>query len=229
MKKMKLTLEDLKNTNVPFRYSKQKYPSIVLNNSIDYPKIVVYAVSTYNMLVSNLENWQVNPNCFNMGRSITHSSYDSVHSNSIFTGYISEEAVKKKREDSKYSLTKEHCFTPQFMIKMVLDNHEKYLADPNKFFELYYECCQTREVTNEENIKLSQCVKTGKVVNGKKYNNVQILTPLSQRYNYCGIKILKRENGRGWYNKDMIEVDATLKTPEGYDEYESQFLVKKFE
>ena len=229
MKKIKPTLEDLNNTSVPFRYSTQKYQSIELDKSIDYPKIIVYAINAYNQIVSNLANWQLNRECFNTTRSITHSYYDGVHSNSIDTGLISKLAADRKKKDPKFLATKDHIYVPQSMVRMVLDKPQKYLTDPNDFFKLFYKSCQTREVTKEENDMLSKCVKSGKVENGKKYDKIQILCPLFQRYNYCGIVIFKREGGRGWYYKDMPIVDATIDTPKGYDEYESQFIVEEFE
>ena len=138
MKKIKPTLEDLNNTSVPFRYSTQKYQSIELDKSIDYPKIIVYAINAYNQIVSNLANWQLNRECFNTTRSITHSYYDGVHSNSIDTGLISKLAADRKKKDPKFLATKDHIYVPQSMVRMVLDNPQKYLTDPNDFFKLFY-------------------------------------------------------------------------------------------
>ena len=117
---------------------------------------------------------------------------------------------------------------PQFMMRFALDDHEKYLKYPEEFFKLFIQCCQTREVTGEENRKLSGFLRSGKVLNRKKYDKIQIKCPLSSKYRQCEIEMVRREKGRGWKDKPVYPVDSTIVTPQGYDEYESQFLVDEF-
>lgn len=233
MTKNKTTLEYLLNFvesgGIKFRKANQKYDCISLDESIEYPKIIKYAVVAYNYIVSNLENWEINSNCFDIRRAITRGPYDAVHSNSIDTSMISESAFVMKKTDPKFLTTKEHIYMPQFTVRLALDNPEKYLKDPNDFFKLFIRCCQTREVTAEENRKLSGFMKSGKVIDGKKYDKIQIKCPLSVKYEACGIKMLQREKGLGWKNKPVQPVESTILTPDGYDEYEAQFLVDEFE
>ena len=232
MMKNQMSLEEslkfVEDGQVKYRISNQLYPCITLDNAIEYPKIINYAVATYNSLVSNLENWLLNLECFDIKRAITHPPYDNIHSNSIDTGTISKKAYEMKKIDSNFQTTKEHVFMPQTMMRLALDDHERYLKCPEEFFKLFISCCQTREVTGEENRKLSGFLRSGKVINGKKYDKLQIKSPLSSKYKKCGIEMVKREKGRGWKDKPVYPVDSTIVTPEGYDEYESQFLVDEF-
>ena len=221
-------LEFVESGKVKYRIANLLYPCITLENAIEYPKIINYAVATYNILVSNLENWLLNIECFHMKRGIVHPPYDNVHSNSIDTGTISKKAYEMKKIDPNFQTTKEHVYMPQQMMRLALDEHEKYLKYPEEFFKLFIKCCQTREVTAEENRKLSGFLRSGEVINGKKYDKIQIKSPLSSKYKECGIEMLKREKGRGWKDKPVYPVDSTIVTPQGYDEYEAQFLVDEF-
>ena len=103
-----------------------------------------YCQTTFNSLRANVNNWG-NPDFF---RPITRLYYIGVFDcgTSNHLGLISEEALNNPTER-----TKDHCLSPQFIGRMIMDNPEKYLEDYDIFENLFWLSCSLITVTKEEN------------------------------------------------------------------------------
>ena len=144
-------------------------------------------------------------------RAMTRLLYDQVFcaGEPNKTGYISVAAMSAKRKGNK--TTKDHCMSPQFVARMVYDNADVWLTDLDKFKTLFLMCCQTIEVTPDENNKLSQLTenKDGQFV-------IHVATHL--KYDHLGIVLFHPEKGAV---RDVFE-DLI---PSELIDYESNYLV----
>ena len=144
-------------------------------------------------------------------RAMTRLLYDQVFcaGEPNKTGYISVAAMSAKRKGNK--TTKDHCMSPQFVARMIYDNADVWLTDLDKFKTLFLMCCQTIEVTPDENNKLSQLTenKDGQFV-------IHVATHL--KYDHLGIVLFHPEKGAV---RDVFE-DLI---PSELIDYESNYLV----
>ena len=144
-------------------------------------------------------------------RAMTRLLYDQVFcaGEPNKTGYISVAAMSAKRKGNK--TTKDHCMSPQFVARMVYDNANVWLTDLDKFKTLFLMCCQTIEVTPDENNKLSQLTenKDGQFI-------IHVATHL--KYDHLGIVLFHPEKGAV---RDVFE-DLI---PSELIDYESNYLV----
>lgn len=144
-------------------------------------------------------------------RAMTRLLYDQVFcaGEPNKTGYISAAAMSAKRKGNK--TTKDHCMSPQFVARMVYDNADVWLTDLDKFKTLFLMCCQTIEVTPDENNKLSKLTenKDGQFL-------IYIATHL--KYDHLGIALFHPEKGAV---RDVFE-DLI---PSELIDYESDYLV----
>lgn len=121
-------------------------------------------------------------------RSMTRLLYDQVFcaGEPNKTGYISSAAMSAKRKGNK--TTKDHCLSPQFVARMVYDNPDVWLTDVEKFKSLFYMCCQTIEITPEENIKLSKLTEN-------RDGEFVIHVPTHRKYDHLGIILFHPDKG----------------------------------
>jgi len=144
-------------------------------------------------------------------RAMTRLLYDQVFcaGEPNKTGYISVAAMSAKRKGNK--TTKDHCMSPQFVARMVYDNADVWLTDLDKFKTLFLMCCQTIQVTPDENNKLSQLTENrdGQFV-------IHVATHL--KYDHLGIVLFHPEKG---VVRDVFE-DLI---PSELIDYESNYLV----
>lgn len=173
-----------------------------------------YCETTYNSLRSNIHNWK-NPEFV---RPITRIYYIGVFDCGTPnpTGFISESAYQNKLSGKK--TVHDHYLSPQFICRMILDNPEKYLNNFNVFQSLFWKSCSTIVVTAEENIQLS-------FLTSNDDSGYQVKVPTNQKYDYLGIKLLQRENGKKLW-KNCHPTSNKPDFPWELLEYESQFLIE---
>ena len=131
------------NSNYQKLQSKQKY------------RVETYCRIAFNNLKANVHEWFIHRRCKDSVRAITHSFYNTVHSLSVPSGLISIEAVEKKKIDHSWALCKDHCYSPQFIGRMIMDNSDKYLNDYDLYRKLFIMSCTTIIITPEQNRSLS--------------------------------------------------------------------------
>lgn len=168
-----------------------------------------YCQTTFNSLRSNIDNWG-DPDFF---RPITRLYYIGVFDCGQVNhlGMISEEALSNPKER-----THDHCLSPQFVGRMIMDNPDKYLQDYSVFEGLFWLSCSTITVTKNENKQLSLLTEN----NGFEY---KVKVPTNLKYKHLGIKLYQRV-GTGW--KNVVECgDNLISTPSDLLEYEKRFLV----
>lgn len=182
-------------------------------------RIDTYCLIAFNTLKANLDLWRSKPNDKNVLRGVTRPYYDLVHALSISSGYITHTALKKKREKHKWHVCKDHCYSPQFVARMIMDRAEIYLNDYDKFKKLFYIACTTIEITSEENKKLSLLTSN---LNG----DFKIRVPTDKKYEHLGIQLVERHEGTGWYHKSADFVSNYIETPQELLNYEKQFLTE---
>jgi len=173
-----------------------------------------YCETAFNGLRYNSMNWD-KPE---FARPITRIYYFGVFDagNPNPTGLISESALKNKMEGKKTVL--DHCLSPQFICRMILDNPDIYLSDYEKFKEVYYYSCRTIVVTQEENDALSKLT----INDGNTY---KVLVPTNLKYNHLGIKLYMRPDSTNkWKLAEEIETNI-LDVPQELLNYEKDFLV----
>ena len=173
-----------------------------------------YCETTYHSLKSNLHNWG-DPK---YARPITRIYYIGVFDAGLPnpTGLISENALKNK--SLKKKVVYDHCLSPQFISRMILDNPDVYLSSLSKFQEIFLLSCQTILVTAEENLELSYLTSN----DGDTY---QVKVPTHLKYNHLGINLYKRPEDSVRWNKSVAIDSNILDVPEELKEYEKQFLV----
>jgi hypothetical protein len=194
------------NSNFSKLQSKQKY------------RVETYCRIAFNSLKANVDEWFINRNCKDTVRAITHSFYNTVHSLSVPSGLISVEAVKKKKLEPEWALCKDHCYSPQFIGRMIMDNSDKYLNDYDLYRKLFVMACTTIIVIPEENRSLS-------FLTSNRNNEFKIYAHTDKKYQHLNIKLLEKANGSEWYVKDMKPASNYIETPKELIEYETQFLV----
>ena len=108
----------------------------------------VYAEKTFNNLKANSHKWRSSPN---WDRAITRDYYIGVFDcgNPNPTGLISENAFHNKLNKTK--TVQDHCLSPQFVGRMIMDNQDKYLSDYETFEKVFWYSCRTIIVTQREN------------------------------------------------------------------------------
>jgi hypothetical protein len=182
-------------------------------------RLEVYCYRTYLDFKNNevLNFWKKNRNNTDAVRSITRPFYDLVHSLSVPSGFITEKALEKKRQDPKWILCRDHCYSPQFIYQMLMDNHEIYVNDYDKYFNIFKTACTTIDILSEQNRSLSLLTSNHK---GK----YKVYVPTDKKYQYLDIKLVKRNYGRMWYKLPADFVSNYINTPQELLEYEKQFL-----
>tara|TARA_B100000282_G_scaffold78427_1_gene54344 strand:+ start:297 stop:830 length:534 start_codon:yes stop_codon:yes gene_type:complete len=144
--------------------------------------------------------------------SQTRIFYDQIHSCGYpnQTDYISMEALKllskKKRP------TKDHILAPQFVARMVYDNPDKWLTDYAVFKDLFFKCCQTIQVTREENDIL-------KTFTSNHNNQFSLYCNTVDRYENAGIALF---DGKQFVDNKIFQ----KLVPEELTEYELPYLIK---
>ena len=83
-------------------------------------RVETYCRIAFNSLKANVDEWFMHRNCKDTVRAITHSFYNTVHSLSVPSGLISVEAVQKKQQEPEWALCKDHCYSPQFIGRMMI-------------------------------------------------------------------------------------------------------------
>lgn len=173
-----------------------------------------YCKTAFNSLKANIEDW----GNLDFYRPITRIYYIAVFDCGLlnFTGLVSEEALKNKINGKK--VVYDHCLSPQFIGRMIMDNPDKYLSKYSVFEEIFWESCKTVMVTQEQNFALSALTEN----NGQDY---LIHVPTDQKYNHLGINLWFRPIRKGKW-KDAVPLDTNfMEVPEDLLEYEKKFLV----
>lgn len=194
------------NSNYQKLQSKQKY------------RVETYCRIAFNNLKANVHEWFIHRRCKDSVRAITHSFYNTVHSLSVPSGLISIEAVEKKKIDHSWALCKDHCYSPQFIGRMIMDNSDKYLNDYDLYRKLFIMSCTTIIITPEQNRSLS-------FLTSNRDNDFKIYEHTDKKYQHLNIQLVEKMNGNKWYEKDMKPVSNYIETPKELLEYETQFLV----
>jgi hypothetical protein len=182
-------------------------------------RIDTYCLIAFNSMKANLDLWRSRPNDKDVLRGVTRPYYDLVHSLSIPTGYITIKALQEKQKDSNWILCRDHCYSPQFIGRMIMDHADIYLEDYEKFKKLFYISCSTIDITPEENRALSLLTSNQK-------GNFKIYVPTDKKYQHLDIQLVKRNYGRNWHQKPADPVSNYLQTPKELLDYEKQFLTE---
>jgi hypothetical protein len=173
-----------------------------------------YCESSFNSLKSNLHNWGKQ----DYYRPITRIYYINVFDCGLNnpTGYISESALKNKMNGKK--TVYDHCLSPQFIGRMILDNPDKYLEDYSVFEKIFWISCRTIVVTQEENFALSSLTEN----DGLDY---KVRVPTNKKYNHLGIKLYSRPKGKKLWRTSVLLETNIIDTPLELLEYEKMFLI----
>ena len=168
-----------------------------------------YSETAFNNLKSNLKNWGK----IDYYRPITRTFYINVFdcAGVNHTGFISEKAIDNPKER-----THDHCLSPQFIGRMVMDNPDKFLVDYQVFKELFWLSCSTITVTKKENNLLSQLTENDGY-------NYKVHVPTNLKYSVLGIKLYNKF-GLKWKDSTLMESNI-ISVPKELLEYETQFLV----
>ena len=170
-----------------------------------------YCKTAFNSMKSNVDNWG-DPDFF---RPITRTFYINVFdcAGVNHTGLISENALKNPS-----SRTNDHCLSPQFIGRMIMDSPEVYLEDYHLFENLFWKACSTITVTKEENTSLSKLTKNDGII-------YEVSIPTNLKYSHLGINLFQRPvNSNKW--KDAIKYPAHfIDTPTDLLNYEKKFLI----
>lgn len=168
-----------------------------------------YCQTSFNNMRSNIENWG-KPDYF---RPITRTFYINVFDCASVNhlGLISEQALLNPTER-----THDHCLSPQFIGRMVMDNPEIYLNDYDNFKRIFWLGCSTITVTKKENTALSLLTDN----DGYDY---KVYVPTNLKYNHLNINLFTRV-GSLWKNSVPAESNI-IDTPQELLEYEKNFLV----
>lgn len=172
-----------------------------------------YCETTFHSLKANLHNWG-KPEFI---RPITRIYYIGVFDCGTpnQTPYISEQALNSIILGRKTVV--DHCLSPQFISRMVLDNPDQYLSDLETFREVFWYSCRTIVVTAEENRKLSALTQ-------HRDNKYVVEVPTNLKYNHLDIKLFQRENkSTNWRYAKPVDTNI-LEVPQELLEYEKQFL-----
>ena len=167
-----------------------------------------YCETCFNALNSNIDNWG-NPDFF---RPITRSFYEQVFSSGYnHTGLISENAMNNPTKR-----THDHCLSPQFICRMIMDNSDIYLDNYDIFENLFYLARTSICITKKENKQLS-------LLTENKGIDYKVHIPTNLKYQHLGIKLYQKTGAR-W--KDAVEYgDNIIPAPADLLDYEKRFLV----
>lgn len=173
-----------------------------------------YCTTAFNSLRANIKEWS-SPEYY---RPITRIYYINVFDCGLsnFTGLVSESALQNKLNGRK--VVYDHCLSPQFIGRMIMDNPDKYLEDYKIFEDIFWESCRTVMVTQEENFALSSLTEN----NGIDY---KIHVPTNKKYNHLGIHLYFRPNKNGRWSETVPLDTNIIDTPKELLEYEKKFLV----
>jgi len=178
-------------------------------------KLEIYCQATFNALKSNLELWD--PTDEDIVRVVTRFYYEGIFSCQYGdTGLISEEASKAVSTDR----TDDHCWSPQFVGRYVMDNAHIYLEDYDEFRNLFQSACTKIKVLKSENRKLSQ------LTSNKQGESYKVFVPTDKKYQHLGINLFKRPDGKVRWDSAQ-PTDETIKYHKGLLEYEKQFVVNE--
>ena len=169
-----------------------------------------YSKTAYNAMYASLPNWG-DPDFY---RPITRLYYISVFDCAQVNhlGLISEEALNNPKER-----THDHCLSPQFIGRMIMDNPDKYLSEYSVFEQMFWLSCSTITVTKSENKQLSMLTEN----NGFDY---KVFVPTNLKYNHLGIQLYKKQTGKTWKSA-VLEDHNLIPAPPELLEYEKSFLV----
>ncbi len=182
-------------------------------------KVEVNCKKCFNNLNANLHEWGNGDHVWD--RSITRDYYQPVFDcgNPFPTNLISKDALAAwyNREET----CTDHCFSPQFMGRYVMDNAEPYLKDyEGKFKPLFRIALTTIQVTARENTLLRTLTKHRNGI-------FKIKEPSHMKYNHLGIQLYKKEDKEGWDKARPTSniLNELIHLPEEFIEYEKKFLV----
>jgi len=169
-----------------------------------------YSKTAYNAMCASVENWG-NPDFY---RPITRLYYISVFDCAQVNhlGLISENA-----KNNPVERTCDHCLSPQFIGRMIMDNPDKYLSDYSVFEQMFWMSCSTITVTKSENKQLSMLTEN----NGIDY---KVFVPTNLKYKHLGIQLYKKETGKTWKSA-VLQDHNLIPAPPELLEYEKSFLV----
>jgi len=168
-----------------------------------------YCKVAFNALRANVELWG-DPDFYRpISRIFYINVFDSGSVNHL--GLISESAMNNPDEK-----TTDHCLSPQFIGRMIMDNPDKYLEDYDLFENLFWLACSTITVTKTENKQLSLLTNN----DGMEY---KVYVPTNLKYKHLDIQ-LYRKNGSRWKDSEKCE-DNIIPAPQDLLNYEKQFLV----
>lgn len=173
-----------------------------------------YCETSFNALKSNLDNWG-KPEFY---RPITRIYYINVFDCGLsnFTGLVSENALFNKLNGKK--VVHDHCLSPQFIGRMILDNPDKYLRNYSEFEDIFWKSCQTIMVTQDENFALAGLTEN----NGSDYT---VHVPTNNKYNHLGINLFFRPKKNGRWSETVALDTNLIDTPVDLLEYEKKFLI----
>ena len=103
-----------------------------------------YCETAFNNLRSNVKNWGKEDYYRPITRTFYINVFDCAGINHL--GFISENAINNRKQQ-----TLDHCLSPQFIGRMVMDNPDKFLSDLGTFKDLFWRACSTITVTKKEN------------------------------------------------------------------------------
>ena len=174
----------------------------------------IFCEKTFNSMRANGHKWNESPEWnIALARDFYLGVFDSGNPNS--SGLISENAYVNKMNKGK--TTHDHCYSPQFIGRMILDNQDTYLNDYEKFKSTFWYACRTIVVTAKENENLS-------FLTSNTDEGYTVKVPTNLKYKHLGISLYKREEGKiHWKYARPIDTNV-LDVPEELLEYEKKFL-----
>lgn len=168
-----------------------------------------YCKVAFSALKANVEFWG-DPDFYRpISRIFYINVFDSGSVNHL--GLISESAMNNLDEK-----TTDHCLSPQFIGRMIMDNPDKYLEDYDLFENLFWLACSTITVTKSENKQLSLLTNNDGI-------DYKVYVPTNLKYKHLDIQ-LYRKNGSRWKNSEKCD-DNMIPAPQDLLNYEKQFLV----
>ncbi len=175
----------------------------------------IFCEKTYNNMRANVHKWNESPEWnIALARDFYLGVFDSGNPNP--TGLISENAYVNKMNKGK--TTHDHCLSPQFVGRMILDNQDTYLNDYEKFKSAFWYSCRTIIVTSKENESLSFLTQNND-------DGYKVLVATNMKYNHLDIKLYERESGKKEWKYARPINNNVLDVPEELLEYEKRFLV----
>ncbi len=177
-------------------------------------KVNVYCLKCFNNLRANLHKW--GKGNYDWDRSITRDYYHAAFDcgNPFPTNLISKEALVDWYD--KKEIVTDHCYSPQFIGRFVMDNADQYLNNFDLFKDLFIKSLTTIQVTAKQNTELRNLTKHRNGV-------FKIKQPTYNKYNYLNIQLYKKESDETW--DKSVPTDNILDVPEELTLYEEQYLV----